>query len=122
MKKTILIVDNEEYWIEEISNKLKKIGYETIEINNADLAVSKINKGLEYDAMILDTNMYGKDVNEKGSDLVARVSLKKNPKKPIIIFSAWKTYIEGATTFFAKLESESLFYYLNQYFKENQKP
>jgi|GEM_PF-5643463 len=91
-KKKILIVNDEEERISYLEQDIHyhfKDKYELIKFDDADRAIDKINKGLEYDLAILDSHMYAEGVGHHGGELIAKISKKKNPRTKIIMVSAW---------------------------------
>jgi len=104
--KTILIVDNNEEDIEEISKIVKEMGYNFIGIDSADSAVTQIKRGLEYDCLIVDDYMKSEGIEHHGGELVAMVSKKKNPKTKVIMVFAWGPhYKENVDKFLNKFDS-----------------
>jgi CheY-like chemotaxis protein len=125
LSKNVLIVDNEEYYLNLFSKIVKSIGYKPIVIDNVDEAISKIKNNLNYNLLIQDYSMYAKDVRENGGTLLAMVSKKINPNAKIILTSCWTPQARGNNDFdciLSKMGEESLKFNLEMYLQQYLNP
>lgn len=82
MPKKILIVEDEDQMLQVLKNKVKQLGYETIEAVDGNEALEKI-KQQKPDLILLDIVLPEKS----GFEVLEELKLKQKSKIPVIILS-----------------------------------
>jgi DNA-binding NtrC family response regulator len=94
--KKVLIVDDYAPFVDTLGSCIKDWGYEPIKMSDAEQAIDKINKGLEYDVAIIDTTMPLKFHGTMGGAVVSMASQKRNPKAKVIGYSSYPLFMADA--------------------------
>ena len=100
--KKVLIVDDFGPMVDTLADYITDWGYEPIKISDAEQAIDKINKGLEYDVAIIDATMPIKFGGENGGALVSMASQKKNPEVKVIGHSSYPLFMADARLIYPK--------------------